>query len=205
MPRELGHSDRQELDYLVLMLIGVPRDQIPDLLDRLYRETALVYRRGRILDIRTAANKRKARKGAGVSANEIAEDVWQKLPPDTIREFPGAFIRPDEPVDSYVLPDGTARLVEDLFHGPRLRTKIEEVEFRHREQAQLALALHQARFRGAVSLPADPDRCRAVLAEWEAYYSGLREALGDAVSLRTPDEDKAASALDMLLRRAVLG
>jgi hypothetical protein len=203
LPPELKHRDRQDLDSAVLSLIGVPVEEIPHLLDRLYRETTLVYRRGRILDIRTAANKRKARKAAGVTVNEIAEDVWQTLPPDAVRPFPDAFLEPHEPIDHYVLPDGPARLVEDLFHRPRLKARTEDVEFRNLDQAQLALALHQAEVRGATTLPAEPDRCRAVLVEWQHYRAGLHETLREAVALRTPDEDKAAAAFKLLLRWAV--
>jgi hypothetical protein len=204
LPSEMRQPDRQELDRAVLELIGVPKHEIPDMLDSLYRETALVYRRGRILDIRTAANKRKAKRVESVSANDLAENVWESLPEGLVRSYPQGFIQPNQSVDHYSLPEGKCTFVpKGVFHGPCLKFKGEEIEFRNHEQAQLALALHEAGLRDTLALPVDPDRCVRARAAWQDYFQGLKRTFEEEVAQRTPDEEKAEAAVGILLRRAV--
>jgi hypothetical protein len=207
LPRELKHSDRQELDKAVLRLIGVPEAEVRNVFDRLYAETTLLYRRGRIQDIKTAANKRRVKKGASATPKEIAESVLESLPAGIFKRYPKDFIIDSEPSDSYVLPDGNGRIVEDMFHRPRLKFKQDEVEFRHREQAALALALHSTGVRQAgqwtLTLPATPERCREIQEQWSQYVRDLKVMLESEVAQRTPDEKKADAAVSILLRRAV--
>lgn len=203
LPRELKHPDRQELDKAVLRLIGVPEAEVRNVFDRLYAETTLLYRRGRIQDIKTAANKRRVKKGASAAPKEIAESVLESLPTGVIRRYPKDFIIDSEPSDSYVLPDGNGRIIEDMFHQPRLKFKQDEVEFRHREQAALALALHSTGVRGTLTLPTTPERCREIQEQWSQYVRDLKAMLESEVAQRTPDEKKADAAVSILLRRAV--
>jgi hypothetical protein len=206
LPGEMRQPDRQELDRAVLEVIGVPKDEIPEMLDRLYKETALVYRRGRILDIRTAANKRKAKGVQSVTANDLAENVWETLPDGLIRPYPHGFIPPNQSVDYYSLPEGKCAFVpKGVFHGPYLKFKGEEIEFRNHEQAELALALHEPGLRDTLSLPTDPDACTEVRAAWNEYIQRLRQTFEDEVAQRTPDEEKTEAAVAILLRRAVRG
>lgn len=205
LPPELRYSDRQDLDRAVFSLIGVPDREIPLLLERLYLETALVYRRGRILDIRTAANKRTAKKGGSATPHEIAESVMESLPSGILKLYPADFLVDSEGVDHYSLPDGLAKLIEDMFHHPRLKFRSDEIEFRHRPQAELALALHQSGLTGTLGLPTDPERCYRVKEQWNTYLQGLASRLQEEVSQRTPDEEKANAAHKLLLRWAVEG
>ena len=105
IPPELRRPDRQALDRAVLQLIGVPESEVPDVLARLYKETALVYRRGRILGIRTAANKRKAKHTHSVTANDLAENVWENLPEGLVLPYPYGFLQSNQSVQ-LVLPSG---------------------------------------------------------------------------------------------------
>lgn len=201
LPGELRHPDRRELDQAVLAILGVGSDEVGGVLDRLYAETTLLYRRGRILDIRTAANKRNTKKGASASPQQIADSVMQGLTPGTVKLYPQDFMESDEPVDHYVLPSGRGRMVEDLFHKPRLRFRDEEIEFRHREQALLALDLHNAGADGAVTVPIDEARCKEVKCSWTTYVSAIEQRFEEEAAQWTPDEDKAEAAVSILLRR----
>jgi hypothetical protein len=203
LPSELRHSDRQELDRTILSLIGVPEREIADLLERLYRETTLIYRRGRILDIRTSENKRKANKSGSASAKEIADSVVEGLPSGTIRVYPKDFLNDLNDVDHYSLPEGAAKLVEDMFHNPRLTFKSDQIEFRHREQAKLALTLHNSGIDSTIPLPIDSSHCDRIQKEWTSYWANLNELLKHEVEQRTPDEQKTEAALRILLRRVV--
>jgi len=204
LPSEMRQPDRQELDRAVLELIGVPEHEIPDMLDRLYKETALVYRRGRILDIRTAANKKKAKHVESITANDLAENVWESLPDGFVRSYPHGFLQPNQSVDYYSLPDGKCTFVpKGVFHGPCLKFKGEEIEFRNHEQAQLALALHESGMRDSLSVPVDPELCAEVRTAWEEYIQQLTRAFQEEVAQRTPDDEKSEAAVAILLRRAV--
>lgn len=202
LPKELRQSDRQDLDRAVLRLIGVPENNVQTTLERLYAETTLLYRRGRIQDIRTAANKKKAKKGSSATPREIAESVLESMPQATFRRYPHDFIVDSEPTDSYVLPQGNAKLVEDMFHPPRLKFKADEIEFRHREQATLALALHASGVRVSLTLPIGPGRCAEIQEQWSGYISRLRAKFEAEAAQRTPDEDKVKAAVSILLAGA---
>jgi len=200
LPPELRYSDRQDLDRVVLSIIGVPAPGIPALLERLYLETTLVYRRGRVLDIRTAANKRSTKKGNSATPHEIAESIMETLPSGLLQLYPADFLLDSEPADHYSLPEGHASLVEDMFHHPRLKFKGDDIEFRHRPQAELALALHESGLSGPLTLPVDPDRCLEINGRWRTYREGLTGRFQEEVAQRTPDEEKAGAALKLLLR-----
>lgn len=205
-PVEMRQSDRQELDRAILELVGVPKAEIPAMLDRLYKETALVYRRGRILDIRTAANKRKAKKVGSVSPSDLAADVWASLPEGVLRYYPQGFVSDGDTIDYYSLPDGKCTFVPaGVLHGPYLKFKGAEVEFRSHEQARLALALHESGLRDTLGVPADPNVCDGVRRAWDQYIKGLRRTFEDEVAQRTPDEGKTESTVTILLRRALSG
>jgi hypothetical protein len=200
LPQELRQADREQLDRAVLRLIGVPNAEIPPLLQRIYRETTLIYRRGRVLDIRTAANKRSAKKGNSATPHEIAESIMESLPSGLLQLYPADFLLDSEATDHYSLPEGHASLVEDMFHHPRLKFKGDDIEFRHRPQVELALALHESGLSGPLTLPVDPDRCLEIDGRWRTYREGLTGRFQEEVAQRTPDEEKAGAALKLLLR-----
>ena len=92
-----------------------------------------------------------------------------------------------------------------MFHKPRLKFKHDEIEFRHREQATLALTLHSTGMRGALTLPTAVERCREIQEKWSQYVSELKAMLESEAAQRTPDEDKAEAAVSILLGRAFQG
>lgn len=187
-PSDLRHADRQAVDRAVLKLIGVPNSEIQSLLDRLYVETTLLYRHGRILDIRSAANKRSSKKGVSATAHEIAESLLESTPTGALMSYPRDFMQDSEPIDHHTLPDGHAKLREDMFHGPRLAFKTGDIEFRNREQAELALTLHESSLRGTIPLPANQERCRELRGRWITYFDTLKRRFEEEAAQRTPDE-----------------
>lgn len=88
-----------------------------------------------------------------------------------------------------------------MFHPPRLKFKTEEIEFRHREQVKLALALHCSGLRDTLTVPSDPERYRGVLQQWTDYSEQLKRTFQDEAAQRTPDEDQTEGAVKILLRR----
>ena len=73
-------------------------------------------------------------------------------------------------------------------------------EFRHRPQAELALALHESGLSGDIKLPAHDQTCLDIKDRWQSYFAGLTSRFQDEAAQRTPDEEKAAAALKLLLR-----
>ena len=203
LPQELRQADRQELDRAVLSMIGVEENEMDFVLNNLYEQTTLVYRRGRLLDIKTAKNKRGMKRGNSTSALEVADLVWENINPSELRAYPENFLEQRELLDHYSLPSEKPKLIEDLFHRPRIRFKSEEVEFRHLEQAKLAEALVKTGLSGTLAIPQETGSCKRVLNEWTDYITAIRERLEIEISNVTPDEAKSAAAMNILMRRVL--
>ena len=109
-------------------------------------------------------------------------------------------------MDYYSLPEGKCTFVpKGVFHGPCLKFKGQEIEFRHHEQAELGLALHESGLRDTLSLPIERDLCVEVRTAWGDYIQSLKRTFEEEVAQRTPDEEKSEAAVAILLRRAVHG
>lgn len=201
-PDELRQPDRQVLDEAVLELIGVADpEERSRLRERLYDEVTRFYRQVRLLELQAIENKMRTRGRVGITAKDIAEDMWADLEPDYKRALPESFLQPEEILDSYVLPEGKVRLVDDMFMKATLVFRSESIAFRHLAQANLALAILETGRTGTVSLPHSEKRCEAILDEWKKFRPTLEELLLDRAFERTPDEEKAEAAVKVLLRR----
>jgi hypothetical protein len=203
LPQELRQADRQELDRAVLSMVGVHESELDSVLNNLYNETTLIYRRGRLLDIKTAKNKRGMKRGNSTSALEVADSVWENINPKELRAYPENFLVKRELLDHYSLPNERPKLIEDLFHRPRIRFKSEEVEFRHLEQAKLAEALVKTGLYGTLAVPQEAGACIKALKEWTDYITEIRERLEIEISNVTPDEAKSSAAANILMRRVL--
>lgn len=201
-PDELKQLDRQELDDAVLELIGVADpEKRRKLRERLYDEVTMFYRQVRLLELQAIENKLKSKRKVGVTAKEIAEDIWGELEPKYKRRFPEGFLQDGETLDTYSIEEGKARLIDDMFIKATLGFKSESISFRHLPQAQLALTVAEVGRDGPVSLPYSEERCKQVLKEWKEFLPQLESHLFDKAFERTPDEDKAEAAVKILLRR----
>jgi hypothetical protein len=88
LPLELQRRDRRELDLLTFELLGVSEaNRREDLVDRLYKETALYYRQQRIQDIQSTINRAKGR-GESASQSELALDAWNHFDPEIQEPLP---------------------------------------------------------------------------------------------------------------------
>jgi hypothetical protein len=109
-------------------------------------------------------------------------------------------LRPDRTATSRVFPQENGEIVEDMFLQLPLTLK---PEFRHREQAALALALHSTGMRGVLTLPPTAERCREIQGQWSQYVRGLKVMLESEAAQWTPDENKAEAAVSILLGGAI--
>ena len=163
-PDELHQPDRQELDDAVFELIGVADpDERRHLRERLYDEVARFYRQVRLLELQAIENKMRAKRKVGVTSKDISEDIWADLEPDYKRRFPEDFLQPEEELDSYVLPEGKVRLIDDMITKATLVFRSESIAFRHLPQAQLVQAVLETGRSGTISLPHSDKRCEEVL------------------------------------------
>jgi hypothetical protein len=156
-----------------------------------------------LLDIKTAKNKRGMKRGNSTSALEVADSVWENINPKELRAYPENFLVKRELLDHYSLPNERPKLIEDLFHRPRIRFKSEEVEFRHLEQAKLAEALVKTGLYGTLAVPQEAGACIKALKEWTDYITEIRERLEIEISNVTPDEAKSSAAANILMRRVL--
>jgi hypothetical protein len=143
------------------------------------------------------------KRGNSTSALEVADLVWENINPSELRAYPENFLEQRELLDHYSLPSEKPKLIEDLFHRPRIRFKSEEVEFRHLEQAKLAEALVKTGLSGTLAIPQETGSCKRVLNEWTDYITAIRERLEIEISNVTPDEAKSAAAMNILMRRVL--
>jgi hypothetical protein len=203
LPPELTSADRVKLDDAVLELIGVnsARERVR-LRERLYRETALYYRRIRIIELQAIVNRKLAKKGRIATPAEVAQEIHESLDPNTMRQFPQGFLPAGSELDTVELPDGKARLLSgsDMFHPNSLVVGKQRIDLRDRAQAELAKLHYDLHRIGTVKLPASEDACRRMIADWEGYSSHMQSIFKFEASARTADEDRQEAIVSELNR-----
>jgi hypothetical protein len=158
---ELRQPDRLALDDAVFELLGATApDHRRELVDRLYAETALHFRKIRVVEIQ----KQEQRSKTGVhrfTVDDLAADVWEAANLSDWRPLAEWLSEEPDPKHTFAIPDGgQAYLMPSsdmydlnvVFFGKgRGATKITCAS---RGQAEFLVRLVTLGLRGSVSLPA---------------------------------------------------
>jgi hypothetical protein len=205
MPLELQREDRRELDMLVFELLGVSNaKRREDLVDQLYRETALYYRAQRTQDIQSTIN-RSQRSGKGISIFNLALSAWEEVESDL--QVPiGSWLKQNVTgAKTISIPEGDVRLPEatNFFDATTVyfgkRPPVSHV-CASRVEAELIEAIARTGLRGPVSVPSNERDSAKVLAEFQARIAAASKKF-EELAQQYAGSDKAREQLVDLLNR----
>jgi len=200
LPDEFELGDRQELDDAVLELLGesdpVERRRLRD---ELYREMTAMYQGIREKELLAIENKKQTKRGSKLSAEQIAQEVWDALDPSLIRRFPESFIEAGEQVDYVELIDGKCRVLDNSLLGQvGIEIDVGYIELGDERRAQFVKLVHETGRRGRIPVPRDPESCKAILARYRAYHDQALSEFAHQAAQRTANEKLQAKVVGIL-------
>lgn len=203
LPDEFELADRQQLDDAVLELLG---ENDPNerrwLRDELYREMTAMYRAIRDKELQMIEYKKQTKRGSKLSAERIAQEVWDSLDPSLVRRFPEDFFDPNEPADAVELRDGKCRLVDNSLLG-QVGIDIDGhyIEVGDVRRAHLVKAILESGRRGRVPIPCDGDLCRTTEQRYRSYCDQVAAEFAHLTAQKTANEKLQAKVVTNLRHR----
>ncbi len=207
-PAELTDPDRQQIDSIILIGLGMSEADADCTRTRLYNELITFTRSARLLELEAQVNRR-GRTNAGPAAADLADDLWADLTSNnkaTVRTIPDDFLPETGQTMVVTLPAGRVTTVEpDLFSDPNtfsLRFGRDVcVDFNSAQQRDLALVLAENRARGDILLPRAIARCGIMAEEIREYLAELKQKLEDGAAEITDNSDLRARIIAEAMKR----
>ncbi len=212
LPDELRQPDRRALDEAVFELLGAsePGDR-SKLVDRLYAETALHFRKIRVVEIQKQEQRSKT--GARrLTADELAADAWDAVDLPDLRPLAEWLSEEPGPKEVFAVPDGDAPNLASssdmydrnaVFFGKgRGATRI---VCGSRDQAELLARLVTLGLRESVSLPKRQEDCRECRDRLEARLERARAEFEDLAESRGGNDKARAEIAELLMHWFVHG
>jgi len=208
--KELIQPDRIMLDRSIFQLLGITdHGECKELVTALHKETALYFREGRVVELQATENRAKTDKGR-LSVEDLAFDIWDaaeiedKTP---LREWlgkqPEAKSEIEIPEDKPAfLPDNPLFELNTVCFGKAGKIRI---EYRSREQAELAFHLANYGISGPVTVPLGKEACRAVLGRMKDRIERANAHFGELAESRTSDDRIRAQLIEVLERWYIQG
>lgn len=204
-PAELRDPVRQAIDRLALKATGISAADGDMTLKALYNDLLQHTRRLKVLEIEAQRNRQGDSLGRGVSARDLADEIWEhlriaprSLPWDFVGSSDGREVR---------LPS-TGRVVAvapSLFDSSRkflLRVGKKEFALDTPEQVDYLRFLAENGVTGPIPIPS-PRECKTALSEMEDYLASLRAELLTAGREVTSDVDLLRRIVTEGLRRVL--
>jgi hypothetical protein len=197
-PEELRDGTRQEIDRIVLELVGVPRAEVSAVRHAMYDELVAYTRRLRLLELEAQLNRQGSADVAGTTPTALADEIWASLIESGAvapMVIPDDFLELQDEVKEITIPGSgrlrirTSDLSEnrgDAISGTIGRTVI---RFANEEERDFVALLAEHGLTGRVNLPTNQDRCRAVLAQVRDYINEVAVHLQHSASELTSDEE----------------
>jgi|SRR5437588_7980975 len=211
LPLELQREDRRELDLLVFELLGVrTAKRREELVDRLYRETALYYRGQRIQDIQSTINRSQGRGGGKVSPLNLAFSAWEELEPEWQTPLAVWLEEQSHHAKTVEIPDGEVRLPDaiNFFEATTIyfgkKPAVSHV-CASRDEAELIASIAQAGLRGPVSIPTIEKECRQVSNSLEKRIADAEARLDELAQQYTGTDKLREQVADILKRWFIHG
>ncbi len=164
-PTEIRDVTRQEIDELVLRLIGVSPGDVLSVRTSIYNELISYTRRLRILELEAQLNRQGRPTVKATSIAALADDVWASL-------IESQGVEPKAIPEEFLLPSDRLKVIEipaaaklqmaraNLFdEGATLIGRIgkKEIRFSSQEEAEYIGYLAERGFTGEVAVPERPD------------------------------------------------
>jgi hypothetical protein len=193
-PNELGDSIREEIDSIVLKLIGVPEAQIARTREQIVNELVTHTCKLRLLELEAQINRQGGVRGTSVSARQLADEIWTHLIGSNQlvpKRVPGDFYQDTHSVTTVRLPGVRVEVEEpNLFstdRDPAARVG-NTILFRgSRDQVNFLAQLSGWGVTGDVALPTDPSICGSLLEDMRAYHEEYSVHFRQSVSEVTSD------------------
>ena len=203
LPDEFEFPDRQDLDDAVLELLGEtdPAER-RRLRDELYREMTAMYKAIREKELLAIENKKRTKRGSKLSAEQIAQEVWNALDTSLLRRFPEEFFDDDEPVDHVELVDGKCTVVDNSLLGQvGIDINGRYIQLGDERRAHLVKAVFDAGRRGRVRIPIDAELCRKTQVGYRAYHDQVLAEFAHQAAQKTANEKLQAKVVALLKHR----
>ena len=205
LSHELQKTDRRDLDYAVLELLGVHDQAERDaIIDRLYSATARHFRDIRVVEIEKMQQRSKA-DNHRFSVHDLAADIWDaaELEDATpLAEWIGQ--RPESYSLVNIPEDKPATLSTDVMFSPNVvqfgRGGRSHVNCQSRGQAELVVCLANLGVSGEVKMPSELQPCVKLLQRVNERMEKARARFKELAESRTGDEQVREQLMEVLER-----
>ena len=210
LSNELQQEDRHELDDAVLELIGItdPGER-KQLLEELYRETALHFRSIRVVEIQ----KMEQRSTGGAkrfTPLELAADAWDAVELDDLIPLAEWIQKTGAGTRQLTIPDDRpAEVADSMFDAKGTvnfgKGQQQHIQCDHEAQAELVAHLCNEGASGTMMLPAQPAKCLKLLAASEKRLSVARAHFAEVAAKRAGSQELAQQVANILMRWFAVG
>jgi hypothetical protein len=210
LPEELKQDDRRALDDACFEHLGVSdAAERTDLIERLYRATALHFRQIRVVEIEKQEQRTKAA-NKRFSAQELAADAWDAAALEDavpLAEWVGR--RPECTKMVHIPDERPAALSSSPMFDPETvyfgLKRQHHVECASVEEARLVVRLAELGLSGNVAIPADEGACQALRHVLNKRHNETLKRLDELARSRIGNEKLQAQVIDQLVRWFVHG
>ncbi len=208
-PRELNQEDRQSIDRVILLSLGIEETVVDAVREQMYNELVAYTRSLRRLELQAQVNRRGQARGSAVSARVLADEIWAHLEEANVvhaRRIPDAFVEEGTGVLDIEIPLGRQVEIEEapLFdpdRGPSVRVDRKNVFLPSIEHCELIVTLARNGFFGHMRVPIEVELASVTRERIEQYLRLVERELDDAVNEVTGDAGLADRIKEAAIRR----
>jgi hypothetical protein len=211
LAEELQQQDRRELDDAVFELLGVAdAAERSDLIDRLYKETALHFRAIRVTEIQKMEDRAKAGQSK-FAVSDLAADAWDAV--DLADLTPLAeWVKANATGQSEVveipserpvhLPGNDMFVAVTVYFGQRRQ---HHVTCGSRAQAKLVARMGELGITGSVEVPSEEAEADRLLLMLDARHAKAAERLRELAESRSGNPELQEQVYKLLERWYIVG
>jgi hypothetical protein len=205
IPMELTQPDRHALDDAVLELIGItnPKER-KRFIDTLYENTARHFREIRVVEITKMEQRAKTDKSR-LSVEDLALDIWDAALLEDRTPLKEWLVKQPESTSEINIPEEKPAFLPDnpLFELNTVsfgKGGSVKVEYRSREQADLAFCLANLGISGRIPAPFQKKACQIVLSRIGDRVQKATAEFRKLAESRTTDERIQSQIVEVLER-----
>ena len=199
---ELAMVDRQELDDVVLEVIGIAdAAERQQLRSELYAEMTHLYRSMRVAEKLMQKYRTQSARQGRVSPQSIASEIWNNIDPKPHFKTPLNFVRGQDS-QPLVLPAGPARLLAaNLLETAAVSIGAWTKDMKDVRRAKFVKAISDEGIVGPVDIPNSPEACNMAVKKYENHCREIEEQFTSLVAMHTADEKMQDRVIRELRRK----
>ncbi len=201
---ELATADRQELDDVVLELMGIrDRKEREALRAELYAEMTKLYREIRATEKKMQKFRAESARRGRPSAQSIADEIWEMFSPKPVAQSLPDFVPVKVKTETITLPSGMPKAIfGDMFNPNSLQFGRQFIALGSPERVRYALQLVESSISGQVPIPIDPAVCAKAIEQYLRQQADLSEKFMAAAATYTADEQMRSRIVKELWKKA---